>query len=83
MTEIERLMNRVKKLNKGNMLLAMVDIGDDFNIEISYSIYGATSSGGTVCCADKNAVDKFISNLMEKHCISNEFCTVIVNDLVE
>lgn len=76
-------MDRMKKLNKGNRLLAIVHIGDGVDIEVSYSIDGVTFNGGIVYCADKNAVDKFISNLMEKHRISDENCTVIVDDLVE
>lgn len=83
MSEIKRLMNKVKRLNKGNRLLAMVHIGDGVNIEVSYSVDGATSRGGTVYCADKDAVDKFISDLMERYRIFSENCTVIVDDLDE
>lgn len=84
MTQINRLMNKVKKLNSGNRLSVMIFV-DDNEVRVNYFIEGAISDSGFKCFSNRNAVDGFLSDLMEKYHIFSENCCIweLINDLEE
>ena len=75
MKEIERLKNRLKRINGRNSLSIMVQ----------YFIEGAIPCNGVECFFNKNAVSGFITNLKEKYRIFSENCNIweFINDLKE
>lgn len=75
MAEINRLMKRVKKLNQGNRLLALVFVNDD-KIKVNYFVDGAITVRGTEYCSDENALDELIFSLMQEYYIFKENCCI-------
>ena len=84
MAEIKRLIDRVKRLHNNNRLSVMIFVDDD-EVRVSYFIEGAISDSGGKCFSNRNAVDCFISGLMEKYHIFSENCYIweLINDLEE
>ena len=84
MKEIERLKNRLKRINGRNSLSIMIFV-DDNEIMVQYFIEGAIPCKGVECFFNKNAVSGFITNLKEKYRIFSENCNIweFINDLKE
>ena len=84
MKEIERLKNRLKRINGRNSLSVMIFV-DDNEIMVQYFIEGAIPCKGVECFFNKNAVSGFITNLKEKYRIFSENCNIceIIDDLKE
>ena len=87
MTQINRLVNKVKRLKEGNRLSVMIFVEDD-EVRISYfieSIEGVVSNSGGECFSKRSDVDDFLADLMEKYHIFSKNCYIweFINDLEE